>query len=181
MLGEIRAYLGSPQSQKVTFGNSCYWPAAFSLESALPLYLSGTGSICAFWIFNQTKKHPGNDIRHELPLAINNCQQCRYCIHHQASGASQDGNDGNARPSCWCHTYLNGAYISVQSASYHIPFTWHIILPGFDFDLDIVCFIPSFSCGYYAVSSVSVSAATPLAYDMYLDTCVIWSHLFVFV
>ena len=39
-------------------------------------------------------------------------------------------------------------------------------LPFFDFDLDIVCFILSFSCGYYAVSSVSVSAATRLAYDM---------------
>ena len=38
--------------------------------------------------------------------------------------------------------------------------------------LDIVCFILSFSCGYYAVSSVSVSAATRLAYDMYLDTYV---------
>ena len=37
--------------------------------------------------------------------------------------------------------------------------------PFFDFDLDIVCFILSFSCGYYAVSSVSVSAATRLAYD----------------
>ena len=33
-----------------------------------------------------------------------------------------------------------------------------------------VCFILSFSGGYYAVSSVSVSAATRLAYDMYLDT-----------
>ena len=32
--------------------------------------------------------------------------------------------------------------------------------PFFDFDLDIICFILSFSCGYYAVSSVSVSAAT---------------------
>ena len=31
-------------------------------------------------------------------------------------------------------------------------------IPFFDFDLDIVCFILSFSCGYYAVSSVSVSA-----------------------
>ena len=29
-------------------------------------------------------------------------------------------------------------------------------------------FIQSFSCGYYAVSSVSLSAATRLAYDMYL-------------
>ena len=41
-------------------------------------------------------------------------------------------------------------------------------LPFFDFDLDDVCFILSFSCGYsYAVSSVSVSAATRLAYDIY--------------
>ena len=39
-----------------------------------------------------------------------------------------------------------------------------LFLPFFDFDLDIVCFILSFSCGYYAVSSVSVSAATRLAY-----------------
>ena len=44
--------------------------------------------------------------------------------------------------------------------------------PFFDFDLDIVCFILSFSCGYYAVSSVSVSAVTRLAYYMYLDTYV---------
>ena len=41
--------------------------------------------------------------------------------------------------------------------------------PFFDFDLDTVCFILSFSCGYYAASSVSVSAATCLACDMYLD------------
>ena len=34
--------------------------------------------------------------------------------------------------------------------------------------LDIVCFILSFSCGYYAVSSVSVSAATRVAYDVYV-------------
>ena len=44
-----------------------------------------------------------------------------------------------------------------------------LFLPFFDFDLDIVCFILSFSCGYYAVSSVSVSAATRLAHDAYLD------------
>ena len=50
-------------------------------------------------------------------------------------------------------------------------------------------FILSFSCGYYAVSSVSLSAATRLAYDIhqgctkYLDTgtYVRWSHLFIFV
>ena len=57
-----------------------------------------------------------------------------------------------------------------------------IFHPFFDFDFDIACFILSFSCGYYAVSSVSVSAATRLAYAlrmipiyqvcMYLDTCV---------
>ena len=42
----------------------------------------------------------------------------------------------------------------------------------FDFDLDIIRFIPSFSFVYYAVTSVSVSAATRLAYDtvMYFDT-----------
>ena len=41
-----------------------------------------------------------------------------------------------------------------------------LFLPLFDFDLDIVCFILSFSCGYYAASSVLVSAATRLAYDI---------------
>ena len=45
-----------------------------------------------------------------------------------------------------------------------------LFLPFFDFD--IVRFLLSFSCGYYPVSSVSVSAATRLAYDMYLDTYV---------
>ena len=45
--------------------------------------------------------------------------------------------------------------------------------PFFDFSiLDIVRFILSFSCGYSAVSSVSVSAATRLEHDMYLDTYV---------
>ena len=38
--------------------------------------------------------------------------------------------------------------------------------------LGIVCFILSFSCGYYAVPSVSVVSVTRLAYDMYLDTYV---------
>ena len=51
-------------------------------------------------------------------------------------------------------------------------FYFSSLFPFFDFDLDIVCFILSFSCGYYAVSSVSVSAATRSAYDMYLDTYV---------
>ena len=42
-----------------------------------------------------------------------------------------------------------------------------LFLPFFDFDLDSVCFHPVFSCGYYAVSSVSVSAATRLAYSYF--------------
>ena len=41
----------------------------------------------------------------------------------------------------------------------------------FLFDLDIFILL-SFSRGYYAVSSVSVSAATRLAYDVNLDTYV---------
>ena len=55
--------------------------------------------------------------------------------------------------------------------SYFLRCWWYVLfllfVPFFDFDLDIVCFILSFSCGYYAVSSVSVSAATRLAYDVY--------------
>ena len=47
-------------------------------------------------------------------------------------------------------------------------FLFLLFLPFFDFDLDIVCFILSFSCGYYAASSVSVSAATRLTYDTYV-------------
>ena len=48
------------------------------------------------------------------------------------------------------------------------------LLPFFNIDLDVVCFILSFSCGYDAASSVSVSVATRLAYDTrYIsDTCV---------
>ena len=51
-----------------------------------------------------------------------------------------------------------------------------LFLPFFDFELDMAGFILSFSCGYYAVSSVSISAATRFAHDiyvyipMYLDT-----------
>ena len=42
-------------------------------------------------------------------------------------------------------------------------------------------FILSFSCGYYAVSSVSVSAATRLAYYIYVSWYVPWFHLFISV
>ena len=61
-----------------------------------------------------------------------------------------------------------------------ICFLLLLFLPFFDFDLDIVCFMLSFSCEYYAISSVSVSAATRLAYDMYIDTHLSWSHLCIF-
>ena len=72
-----------------------------------------------------------------------------------------------------------GLYLSrVHGVDFFLSFL--IFLPFFDFDLDIVCFILPFSCGYYAVSSVSVSAATRLAYYMYLGTYVRWSHLFIF-
>ena len=50
---------------------------------------------------------------------------------------------------------------------------FHLFLTLSDFDLDIVCFILSFSCGYYAVSSVSVSAATRLAYDIIYRQCIL--------
>ena len=49
-----------------------------------------------------------------------------------------------------------------------------LFLPFFDFDLDIASFILSFSCGYYAVSSVSVSAVTRFAHDTYFEIYVCW-------
>ena len=43
--------------------------------------------------------------------------------------------------------------------------SFFFFLPFVALGLDVVCFILSFSCGNYAVSSVLVSAATRLAYD----------------
>ena len=60
-------------------------------------------------------------------------------------------------------------------------------VPFFDFDLDIVCFVLSFSCGYYAVSSVLVSAATRLAYYISIRTLIspflflVWGVRFILV
>ena len=51
------------------------------------------------------------------------------------------------------------------SSFYYFSSLPSLFFDFFDFDLDIVCVILS-SCGYYAVSSVSVSAATGLAYDI---------------
>ena len=50
-------------------------------------------------------------------------------------------------------------------------FLFLLFLPFFAFDLDVVCFMLSFSCGYYAVSSVLVSAGTRLAYDICIYIC----------
>ena len=63
-------------------------------------------------------------------------------------------------------------------------FYFLLFLPFFGFDLDIVCFILSFSCGYYAVSSVSVSAATFSYYMIRILICIVRtlnSPFFVFV
>ena len=50
-----------------------------------------------------------------------------------------------------------------------IYFIFLLFLPCFfDFDFDAVRFMLSFFCGYYAASSISVSVATRLSYDMYL-------------
>ena len=83
-------------------------------------------------------------------------------------------------------TCMNYAYSRCVRSSFVRSWCWLIcffllFLPFFDFDLDIVCFMLSFSCGYYAVSSVSVSAATRLAYDTYLDKNVRLSHFCIFV
>ena len=62
------------------------------------------------------------------------------------------------------------AYISIA--------TYFVFVPSLSStDLDIVCFMLYFSCAHYAVSSVLVFAATRLAYDMYFDAYVRWSHL----
>ena len=57
---------------------------------------------------------------------------------------------------------------------------YFLSLPSlFRFDLDAVCFILSFPCGYCAVFSVSVSAATRLAYDIWMiRTCADLTNLF---
>ena len=63
-------------------------------------------------------------------------------------------------------------------------FIFLLFLPFFGFDLDIVCFILSFSCGYYAVSSVSVSAATFSYYMIRILICIVRtlnSPFFIFV
>ena len=75
---------------------------------------------------------------------------------------------GYAYPPCVLSSFLRWCWLI---------FFFLLSLPVFDFDLDIVYFHLFFSCGYYAVSSVSVSAATRPAYDTYLDTYARWSHL----
>ena len=63
---------------------------------------------------------------------------------------------------------LRGAFfIEFLLFSYFIFLLFLHVFDFFDFDLDIACFILSFACGCYAVSSVSVSAMTRLPYDTY--------------
>ena len=76
--------------------------------------------------------------------------------------------------------YAYSPYMLVACVDVDLFLFFLLFLRFFDFDLDIACFILSFSCGYYAVSSVSVSAATRLAYDiMYLDTYADLTFLFL--
>ena len=93
---------------------------------------------------------------------------------------------------------LKYAYSPCVLSSFLRCWCWLIFIfffSSFPFSISIwtsFVFILSFSCGYYAVSSVSVSAATRLPYDilrsiyyqyipgMYLDTYVRWSHLLIF-
>ena len=74
-------------------------------------------------------------------------------------------------------------FILSRVADVELSLFFLLFLPFFDFDLDIACFILSFSCGYYAVFSVSVSAATRLGYDINIRTLVrtLRSRLFIFV
>ena len=58
---------------------------------------------------------------------------------------------------------LRAAFFPAFLLFYFLFFFLLFLLIVFGFDLGIVCFILSFSCGSYAVSSVSVSAATRLA------------------
>ena len=65
------------------------------------------------------------------------------------------------------------------------PGIFNLFLPFFDFDLDIVCFITgSFSSGYYAASSVSVSAVRLVSIicyvSRYLPTHADLNFLFLF-
>ena len=86
-----------------------------------------------------------------------------------------------------CEYYHVNGWNSTLQAAWYIRYL-HKLSFALDIDLDIVCFILSFSCGYYAVSSVSVSAATRLqAYDMYVYTLIspfyslVWGTRFVWV
>ena len=60
-------------------------------------------------------------------------------------------------------------YVACHVIRYDVPLLFFLLfLPFVDFfhfDLDIVCFTLSFSCGYYAVSSVSAFAVTGFSLD----------------
>ena len=80
----------------------------------------------------------------------------------------------------WTHT-SDDSYIYQLSL---VLATAIVSFSSFPFSISIwtsFVLILSFSCGYYAVSSVSVSAATRLAHDIYASLYVRRSHLFTFV
>ena len=82
-------------------------------------------------------------------------------IPHKSDNANIPRRNENASvtshniASCYATRYTL-RYVTLRYSSF----------PFFDFDLDIVCFFLSFSCRHCAVYSVSVSAATRLAYDI---------------
>ena len=71
-------------------------------------------------------------------------------------------------------------FLAFLMLTYFIIF-FVLFLPFFAFALDIVCFILAFSCGYHAVSSVSVSAATRLAYYILGTWYCIYLVLYIYV
>ena len=75
-------------------------------------------------------------------------------------------------PSDHMHSTFNYIHITFTIHSHHIPITFTLPVYASKY-----CFILSSSCGYYAVSSVSVSAATRLAYDTWLDMYYMYADL----
>ena len=64
----------------------------------------------------------------------------------------------------YSHCVLS-SFLSCVRCRCWLIFVFLLFLPFFDFDMDSVCFHPVFPCGDCAVSSVSVSAVTRLAYS----------------
>ena len=86
-------------------------------------------------------------------------RQNKLCVRHYKLPSLS-----RYRPRAPCEPQVSVLTLrDVSSCVVNVDIFFLLFLPFFDFDLDSVCFILSFSCGYYAVSSLSVSAATCLA------------------